>query len=859
MSQNQKSSNNNLVNIDDQEYVIPYLVTRKVLNQDELGEVSGYIREKQTTKENIKEEIRNFKVRNAVLDFCPVLRWLPQYQIHKSLMNDIIAGITVAIMHIPQGMAYGLLAGVDPIVGLYMAFFPTLIYFLFGTSRHISTGTFAVVSLMTSKIVTTYSDPNHGTINPINSTLIHPQNNVVSYSYTPSEVATAVTMMTGFYQLIMCVLRLGTLSSLLSEALVNGFTTAAAIHVMVSQLKDLLGVKVPRHKGAFKIILSLRDIFMNISEANLNAVYVSIAGIIFMVIMNEFIKPWASKRCKFPVPSELIAVCGFTFISYILKLGVDYGVKQVGEIPTGLPHPEMPPFELLRLVAVDSIAVTIVSYSIVMSMALIFARKEQYEVRANQELLAMGLSNIFGSFFLCIPLACSLSRSLIQHQAGGKTQFASVVSAGLILIVLLWIGPLFETLPRATLAAIIIVALKGMVMQVKGLKRFKREGVLEMTVWLATFIAVVIIDIDIGLLIGVLVSLFALYLKGWKSYSCLLGQLHNTDIYIDMKTHQEVKQVPNIKIFHYCGSINFASRAGFKKDLFNAIGIDHRTIRRASLCETLSEARCFGQDMRTLIIDLSAVAHLDNAGFLLWIGPLFETLPRATLAAIIIVALKGMVMQVKGLKRFKREGVLEMTVWLATFIAVVIIDIDIGLLIGVLVSLFALYLKGWKSYSCLLGQLHNTDIYIDMKTHQEVKQIPNIKIFHYCGSINFASRAGFKKDLFNAIGIDHRTIRRASLCETLSEARCFGQDMRTLIIDLSAVAHLDNAGCKTFSEIKNELKLLDVKLYLAHPSDCVYDSLIHASQLGEPNFDCFATVHDAVLYAQGKPLIVAEL
>lgn len=203
---------------------------------------------------------------------------------------------------------------------------------------------------------------------------------------------------------------------------------------MVSQLKDLIGVKLPRHKGAFKIILSLRDIVMNISASNLNAVYVSIACIIFMVIMNEFIKPWASKRCKFPIPSELMAVVGFTMFSYFMNLGGDYGVKEVGAIPTGLPMPQMPPLELLKLVAVDSIAVTIVSYSIVMSMALIFAQKEQYEVRANQELLAMGLSNLVGSFFSCIPIACSLSRSLIQHQAGGKTQIASVVSAGLILI-----------------------------------------------------------------------------------------------------------------------------------------------------------------------------------------------------------------------------------------------------------------------------------------------------------------------------------------------------------------------------------------------------------------------------------------
>lgn len=204
--------------------------------------------------------------------------------------------------------------------------------------------------------------------------------------------------------------------------------------MLTSQLKDVLGIKFPRHKGAFKVLLTIADILKNIGSANSYTVYVAICCIIFMAVMNEIVKPYAAKRCKFPLPSELMAVVGFTLISYILNLGGDFGVKEVGEIPTGLPHPHAPPFELLKLVAVDSIAVTIVSYSVVMSMGMIFAQKEQYEVRPNQELLALGLSNIVGSFFSCIPLSCSLSRSVIQHQAGGKTQMASVFSAGIILI-----------------------------------------------------------------------------------------------------------------------------------------------------------------------------------------------------------------------------------------------------------------------------------------------------------------------------------------------------------------------------------------------------------------------------------------
>lgn len=264
--------------------------------------------------------------------------------------------------------------------------------------------------------------------------------------------------------------------------------------------------------------------------------------IFMMVVVNEFVKPWMSKKCRFPIPVELIAVVGGTVLSYFLGLGPNYNVILVGHIPTGLPQPSVPPFALLRLVAMDAVAIAIVSYSIVMSMALIFAKKHGYSVRANQELLAMGISNITGSLFSCIPIACSLSRSLIQEQTGGQTQVASIISAGLILVVLLWIGPFFESLPRCVLGAVIVVALKGMFMQFKDLKRFYKEDRLEGLTWLCTFLSVVCIDIDIGLFCGLVMSVLALYLKGWKSYSAVLGVIHDTGIYVDITTHKSVSK-----------------------------------------------------------------------------------------------------------------------------------------------------------------------------------------------------------------------------------------------------------------------------------------------------------------------------
>ncbi|XP_055536132.1 solute carrier family 26 member 6 [Wyeomyia smithii] len=590
---------------------LSYLVTRQCLHQEEFNQLSQYDRVKPPPIEAIVNSVRDFRCLNTLLNFIPILRWLPQYSIKKDLLGDITAGITVAVMQIPQGMAYGLLAGVQANVGLYMAFFHCLVYAVLGTSRHISMGAFAVVSLMTAKVVASYA-----TVTPvemINGTSFDlPPMDPSEPQYTAIQVVTALSFVVGCYHLIMSLIRLGTLSALLSEPLVSGFTTAAAIHVLVSQMKDLLGVSIPRYKGSFKNILALRDLASELPNSNLPTVYTSVIVILFMIFMNEYLKPWSSTKCRFPIPAELMAVVGGTMASYYIRLGPDFAVKLVGEIPIGLPAPEMPPVSLLKLVAVDAIAITIVSYSIVMSMGLIFAQKEGYEVRANQELIAMGTTNIVGSFFSCVPTACSLSRSLIQHQAGGKTQITAVVSSMLILVVLLWVGPYFETLPRCVLASIIFVALKGMLWQVKHIKKFQREGSLELFVWLVTFLSVTIIDIDIGLLIGVIFSLVALYIKGWKSYYSLLGTVPETAIYVDIGSHQRAEEVPHIKIFRYSGPINFASRATFKKALTKEVGVSQKLVQRASRYEAAGDGAGL-QIIKTVIIDLSSVPHIDTA------------------------------------------------------------------------------------------------------------------------------------------------------------------------------------------------------------------------------------------------------
>lgn len=246
----------------------------------------------------------------------------------------------------------------------------------------------------------------------------------------------------------MASLKLGAFANLLSEPLVNGFTTAAAIHVIVSQLKDLIGVPLQKDKSAFKLEYTVYYFFKAVPEANVAVVIFSACVIVFMCICNELIKPWLSKKCRFPLPAELLAVVTGTLISRYLKLEEKYNIQTVGHIPPGLPTPEFPPFGIFQLVFFDSIAIAVVSYSIVISMGLIFAKKHSYEIIPNQELLAMGIANIVGGCFQCIPISCSLTRSMMQDQTGGVTQIASLISAGLIMTILLWCSSFFVTLPK---------------------------------------------------------------------------------------------------------------------------------------------------------------------------------------------------------------------------------------------------------------------------------------------------------------------------------------------------------------------------------------------------------------------------
>uniref|UniRef100_A0A6P7H4T0 Solute carrier family 26 member 10-like n=1 Tax=Diabrotica virgifera virgifera TaxID=50390 RepID=A0A6P7H4T0_DIAVI len=342
---------------------------------------------------------------------------------------------------LPRGMGFAMLGNVPPVIGIYMGIFPVLIYFILGTSRHVNQGTFAVTCLMTGKVVS-----HHATV--------HIKEVKDAYEpeepaeYTNIQIGAAVTFVVAFMEIIMYVCRFGVTASLLSESLVSGFTCGAAFHVVNSQLRDILGVPIDKHFGAFSIPLTLYDIARNIHKSNYIAVIMSILTFAALILNHIFLKRRWRKLTRIPLPIELILILLGILAIDVIHLERDYDVTVVGRIPKGFPKPSVPPVSIMGSIIVDCIFISLVSYISNMSMALIFSRQFMYEIDANQELLALGASNVLGSFLSCLPMCVSLSRSVIQVTSGGVTQIVSVVSALLLIFVLLWFAPFFETLPR---------------------------------------------------------------------------------------------------------------------------------------------------------------------------------------------------------------------------------------------------------------------------------------------------------------------------------------------------------------------------------------------------------------------------
>ncbi|XP_038150006.1 solute carrier family 26 member 6 isoform X1 [Cyprinodon tularosa] len=552
---------------------LPYKVDREFLDEGALDEIGEKNESKPSLLNKIKGSLRcnGPRVKSCMLGTFPVFSWLPRYKFKEDALGDLISGISVGIVQLPQGMAYALLASVPPVFGLYSSFYPVLIYFIFGTSRHISVGTYAVMSVMIGGVVDRHAPDSDFEIwdNVTNSSII----DIVARDKYRVQIAAAVTLLSGVFQILLGVIQFGFVVTYLSEPLVRGYTTGAAIHVVVSQLKYAFGIDPNRYSGPISLIYTVLEICSLLPQTNIGTLVVSIITIVCLVAAKEF-NIWLKKKIPVPLPIELIAIIIATVISWKVNLEERYGVDVVGDIPSGLQAPEVPAVSLFGHIIGDAFALAVVGYGIAISLGRIFALKYGYKVDSNQELLALGLSNLVGGFFQCFAISCSMSRTMVQESTGGRTQVAGALSAVVILIITLWIGTLFEDLPKAVLAAIIFVNLHGMLKQFWDIPALWRSNKIDMLVWIVTFIFTVLLNPDIGLAASIAFSLLTIIFRTQLPKYSLLGQVADTDIYKPVEEYGLARQVPRILIFRSSATLYFANAEMYQEALAEKTGID---------------------------------------------------------------------------------------------------------------------------------------------------------------------------------------------------------------------------------------------------------------------------------------------
>ncbi|XP_073479653.1 chloride anion exchanger-like [Aquarana catesbeiana] len=504
------------------------------------------------------------KAKRIAYTFFPIASWLPMYRIKEWIVSDIVSGISTGLVAVLQGLAFALLVNVSPGYGLYAAFFPVIIYFFLGTSKHISVGPFPVLSLMVGTAVLRLV-PDNPADPDINEKRV--------------VVAASVTVLAGIFQLALGLLQVGFIVIYLSDSLISGFTTAAAIHVLISQLKFVLGLTVEPFSGPLALFYTLEGIFTQITKTNIADLVTSIIIMVVVFAVKEINDRFKAK-IPVPIPIEVIMTVIATGVSYGFNFQQKYGVAIVGKLEKGFQPPMAPSISVFKDCVADGFSIGIVGFAVAFSVAKVYSIKHDYVINGNQELVAFGLSNIFGGCFRGFAASTSLSRSAVQESTGGKTQVAGLLSAIIVMIVTLAIGFLLEPLQKSVLAALVVINLKGMLMQFNEIPNLFRKDKYDCLVWVVTFVAAVLLGLDLGLAAGVGFELLTVVFRAQFPKCSQVANVMGTDIYRNRKDYTNIQEPQGIKIFRCPSPIFFANIDFFRDKLTAAAGFNPLRVLR---------------------------------------------------------------------------------------------------------------------------------------------------------------------------------------------------------------------------------------------------------------------------------------
>jgi sulfate permease, SulP family len=489
----------------------------------------------------------------------PMVGWSRSYPA-GSLRGDLVAGLTVAVMLIPQGMAYAGLAGMPPVTGLYAAIVGIVAYAVLGTSGSLAIGPVAITSLLTLSglgALTAPDDPAYPAMAALLALLVG-----------------GVLVLGGF-------LRLGFLVNFLSHPVISGFTSAAAITIAVSQFKDLLGVQIGRPEG---VVATVRELFAEAGSTNTWTIAIGLAAVVVLA---------AGKKLAPRAPVALVVLVAATLLTWGASLA-ERGVAILGDVPTGFPSPAMPQVDRSLLGDLLPVALTIavVAYAEGVSVAKALARRTRERIDANQELVATGAANLASGVFGGFPVAGGFSRTAVNHQAGARTPLASLVTAAMLTVAVLWLTPALFHLPKAVLAAVVIVAVAGLVDFKEAVETFRTRRS-DFAALAVTFLSTLLIGVEPGLAIGVVFSLALFLHRSATPHTTELGRVEGTEEYRNVnrwQTHTDER----IAVLRVDGPLFFANTK-FLEDRLGSLVADRPAVR-------------------AVVLDAAAISDLDASG-----------------------------------------------------------------------------------------------------------------------------------------------------------------------------------------------------------------------------------------------------
>ncbi|MDQ0314451.1 SulP family inorganic anion transporter [Amorphus orientalis] len=547
--------------------------------------------------------------RFSVASYLPILDWGRTYSA-RTLTGDLVAAVIVTIMLIPQSLAYALLAGLPPVVGLYASILPLLIYALFGTSRTLAVGPVAVVSLMTAAAVSEVAAPG-------------------SAEYVAA--AALLALISGAMLLVLGLFRLGFIANLLSHAVISGFITASGILIAVSQLKHILGVSA----GGRNLVEIVVSISGTLGQINVHTLAIGMVSVGFLFWVRTGLKPLLMKTGLSPFVAGLVSRAGPVIAVAVSILAVltfdlaDKGVRIVGEIPAGLPPLHLPMIDMSLVLGLIGPAalISVIGFVESVSVAQTLAAKRRQTITPNQELVGLGAANIASAFSGGYPVTGGFARSVVNFDAGAETPAAGAFTAIGIALASLFLTPLLYFLPIATLAATIIVAVLSLV-DFAALKRTWAYSRHDFAAMITTIVVTLAVGVEAGVVTGVGLSIALLLWRTSRPHIAIVGQVPGTEHFRNVKRHEVVTD-PRILSLRIDESLNFANARTIEDFILNEIA-QRPSVRHLVLqCTAVNEIDGSALESLELIMhrlsDQGIALHLSEVK-----GPVMDRLKRAS-------------------------------------------------------------------------------------------------------------------------------------------------------------------------------------------------------------------------------------